>query len=93
MRKPVFAYANNKGAAQTAHPPCSLISTFVICFFDSIMLLVSMYEISYLQLASVAELAGLYLTLSETPKTGFPITKFICNSIYRHWRKYLSQVF
>ena len=35
-RKPVFRFANNKGAGQPAHP-CSLISAFVIRFLESII--------------------------------------------------------
>ena len=36
MRKPAYAYANNKGADQPAHPR-SLISTFVVCCLDTIL--------------------------------------------------------
>ena len=42
-----MSYANNKGADQPAHL-CSLISTFVVCFLDSIVPLVSISEISSL---------------------------------------------
>ena len=69
MRKPVLSYANNKGADQPAHPR-SLITTFVVRCLDSIIL-VSISEISSLYLASMAAQAGLSLTWSETPKTGF----------------------
>ena len=47
MRKPVLAYANNKGADQPAHPR-SLISTFVVRCLGSIMAVVSISEISSL---------------------------------------------
>ena len=47
MRKPVLPYANNNGADQPAHPH-SLISTFVVCYLDSIISLVSIFEISSL---------------------------------------------
>ena len=77
MRKPVLPYANNKGADQPAHP-CSLISAFVICCLDSVISLVSIIEISCLYLASVAPQTGLRLTWSETPKTGFLMTRFKC---------------
>ena len=72
MRKPVFAlpYMNNKGADQPAHPH-SLISAFVVCCLNSIIPRVSISEISSIYLASVAEQAGLSLTLSENPKAGF----------------------
>ena len=76
MRKPVLSYANNKGADQPAHPR-SLISTFVVRCLDSIIPLASISEISNLYLASVAEQAGLCLTWSETPKTGFLVAWLI----------------
>ena len=68
MRKPVKPYANNKGADQPSHP-CSLISTFVVRFLDSIIPLVSICKILSLHQASVAAQAGLCLTLLQTPKT------------------------
>ena len=61
MRKPVYAYANNKGADQPAHPR-SLISAFVVCCLGSIISQVSIPKISRLQLASVAAQAGWCLT-------------------------------
>ena len=73
MRKPVMPYANNKGADQPAHWR-SLIRTFVVRCIDSIISLVSISEIVRLQLASVAEQAGLSLTWSKIPKTGFLVT-------------------
>ena len=75
MRKPM-PYANNKGADQPAHPR-SLISAFVIHCLDSIISLVSISEVSSLYLASVAVQAGLSLTWSKTPKTGFLVTRLI----------------
>ena len=74
MRKPVMLYVNNKGAAQPAHPH-SLISTFVVCCLDSIMPPVSISENSSLCLASVAAQASLILPWSQTPKTGFLVTR------------------
>ena len=44
---------------------------------DSIIPLVSISELSSLLLASVAAQAGLCLTLSETPNTGFLVTRLI----------------
>ena len=67
-------YAKNKGADQPAHLR-SLISTFVFRCLDSIISLVSIYEISSLYLASVAVQAGLSIPLSQTPKTGFLLTR------------------
>ena len=67
-------YANNKGADQPAHPR-SLISAFVVRCLDSIMPLVSISEISSLYQASVTAQAGLCLTWSQSPKTGFLVTR------------------
>ena len=44
MRKPVLAYANNKGADQPAHPR-SLISAFVVRCLDSTIPLLATAEI------------------------------------------------
>ena len=76
MRKPVMGYANNKGADQPAHWR-SLIGTFVVRCLDSIILLVSISEISSLCVASVAAQAGLSLPWSQTLKTGFLMTRLI----------------
>ena len=76
-KKRLISYANNKGADQPAHPR-SLISTFVVRCLDSITSLVSISEISNLSLVSVAAQAGLSLTWSKTPKTGFLMTMLIC---------------
>ena len=65
-------YANNKGA-----DPGSLIIAFVVRCLDSIIHVVSISEISSLYLASVAEQAGLSLPWSQTPKTGFLVTRLI----------------
>ena len=69
-------HANNKDTDQPAHP-LSLISAFVVRFIDSIIPLASLSNISRLCLASVAEQAGLCLTWSQTPKTGFLVTRLI----------------
>ena len=78
----LMSYANNKGTDQPEHPR-SLISAFVVRCLDSTMSLVSVTKISSLMLASVAEQVGLSLTWSETPKTGFLVTrlKYILNSV------------
>ena len=73
MRKPVFPFANNKGADQPAHPR-SLISAFVVCYLDSIIPILVKSKISRLQLVSIAEQASLSLTWSQTLKTGFLVT-------------------
>ena len=64
-------FANNTGADQPGHPR-SLISAFVIPFLESIISRLALSEISIFY---VAEHAGLNLTLSETPKTGFVTTR------------------
>ena len=69
-------YAKNKGTDQPAHPPI-LISAFVVHCLDSIILLVSISEISSRYLASVAAQAALCLAWSQTPKTGFLVTWLI----------------
>ena len=69
MRKPAFAICERRRR--------SLISTFVVCFLDSIIPLVSISEISSLNLASVAAQVGLSLPWSQTPKTGFLVTRLI----------------
>ena len=63
-------YANNKGAGQPAHPR-NLISGFVVRCLDSIIPLVSISEISSIRIASVAALAGLCLTWSQTRRQVF----------------------
>ena len=65
-----MSYANNKGADHPAHPR-SLVNTNVVRCLESIIPLVSMSEISGLLLVSAAEQAGLSLTWSKTPETGF----------------------
>ena len=57
----LIPYANNKGADQSAHPR-SLISTFVVCFLDSMIYILAISKVSRFYLVSVAEQAGLYLT-------------------------------
>ena len=66
----LMPYANNKGADQPAHPR-SLISTFVVHCLDSIMPLVSIFEISKLQLFAVAEQTGLSHTWSNISEDTF----------------------
>ena len=69
-------YANNKGADQFAHPR-SLISAFAVRCLDGTIPLVFISEISSLCLAYLAAQAVLCLTLSQTPKTGFLVTRLI----------------
>ena len=80
MRKPVYAICEQKGAGQPVHPR-SLISAFIVRCLDSVIPLVSISEISSLYLASVAAQAGLSLTWSQTPRTGFLVTRLIKGNI------------
>ena len=57
-------YANNKGADQPAQPR-SLISTFVVRCLDSMICILAIAKVSRFKLASIAEQAGLNLTLSK----------------------------
>ena len=66
-------FANNKGEDQPAHSR-SLISAFVIRLLESIISKLAASEILIFLLVSVAEQAGLNLTFSENPKTGFLAT-------------------
>ena len=63
-------YANNIVPDQPA-PPRSLISAFVVHCLNSIMPLLTIAEISSLQLVSVAEHDGLCLTWSQNPEDRF----------------------
>ena len=65
MRRPAFAICT----------PRSLISAFVVRCLDSIIPRVSIPEISSLYLAFVSVQAGLSLSWSQTPKTGFLVTR------------------
>ena len=69
-------YANNKGTDQPAHLR-SLISAFIIRCLNRIIPLLAISKIYKSWLVSVAEQAGLSLTWSETPKTGFLVTGLI----------------
>ena len=73
----LLPYVNNKGANQPVHLR-SLMSAFIVRCLDSIIPLVSISEISSLCLASLAAQSGLCLTWSQTPKTGFLVTRLNC---------------
>ena len=64
----IVAYANNKGADQSAHPR-NLISAFVVLCLDSRIPLLPISKISRPWVASVALETG--LSWSQNPKTGF----------------------
>ena len=66
----LMPYANNKGADQPVHP-CNLINTFVVRCLNSMICILAISKVSRLQLASVAEQAGLGLPRSQTPEDTF----------------------
>ena len=75
MRKPVLSYANNKGADQPPHLR-SLISAFVVRCLDNMILF--FYIRNFKPLASLCGGTDrLILNWSETPKTGFLVTRLI----------------
>ena len=63
-------YANNKVADQPAHPR-SLISTFVVRSFGSMICMLALSKVSRFLLVSVAEQAGLNLTWSKISEDTF----------------------
>ena len=65
---------NNKGVDQPDHSRF-LISALVIHFLESTISKLAKSKISCLLLVSVAEEKSLSLALSETPKTGFLVTR------------------
>ena len=67
-RKPT--HENKKGTDQPVDLRI-LISTFVICYMESIIANLAQCTISIFSLVSVTKQAGLRLTWSETTKTGF----------------------
>ena len=77
MRKAVYAICEQQRRRSACASAQSDLSTFVVHCLDSMIPLVSIPKISSLYLASVAAQAGLSLTWSETPKTGFLVTRLI----------------
>ena len=77
MKKPVYAMCKQQRCRSVcvADHPRSLISAFVVRRLDSIIPLLAKSNISRIQLASVAEQTDLNLTWSQTPKTGFLVTR------------------
>ena len=61
-------------------------------YLDSITRLVSISEISNLNIASVAAQAGLCLTWSQTKKTGFLVTRINFYTGFRPWVCLLSRL-
>ena len=80
MRKPAFCICENKDADQLRG---NREADQRLCFryMDKTIPLLSKAEISSLLPYSVAVQPGLCRTWSETPKTGFLTTRFICNQV------------
>ena len=76
MRKNVLALCEQRRCRSAC---ASAQSDQRLCFhcLDSVILLVSISEISSLYLTAVAAQAGLCLLCSQTPKTGFLMTRLI----------------
>ena len=70
MRKPAFCIWENKDADQL-HGEHEADQHLCFRYTDSTIPLLPKYEISSVQLSSVAVQPGLSGTWSETPKTGF----------------------
>ena len=79
--EPSSGFSNNKGTDQPAHR-YSLISAFVILILESIISRLATSEISIFLLVCVAEQAGLNLSLTEIPQTGFLTMRHIYGSIF-----------
>ena len=93
MRKPTFYICENKGADQL-RGTVLLISAFVFAKYIVPSLHFLNLKISSLKSASVAVQPGLCRTWSETPKTGFLMTrlKYQCSldrleSVLRHYKR------
>ena len=80
MRKPVYAICEQQ-RRRSACASAQSDQRFVVRYLDSILSLLATAEISRLWLASVAEQACLSLTWSQTPKTGFLVTRLILNRV------------
>ena len=76
MKKPAFCICKNKGADQLC---VNRKTDQRLCFryIDSAIPLLSKTEMSSLQPSSVALQPGLCRTESETPETGFVVTRLI----------------
>ena len=81
MRKPVYAICEQQRRRSVCASAQSDQHLCCRCL-NSIIPLVSISKISSIYLASVAEQAGLSLTWSKTPKTGFLMTKLIYIHVY-----------
>ena len=75
MRKTCFSHMWTTKAKISLRIPA--VWSAPVCYLDSIIPLVSISKISSLQLASVAVQASLSLPWSQTPKTGFLVTRLI----------------
>ena len=76
MRKPTFCICKNKDADQL-HGNREADQRLCFCYINSIIPLLSIYEISSLWPSCVAVQPGFCGTRPETPKTGFLTTRLI----------------
>ena len=76
MRKPVYAICEQHRRRSACASGQSGQRVVIHCL-DSIITLVSISKISSLCLASVAAQAGLSLPWSQTPRTGFLMTRLV----------------
>ena len=74
MRKPAFCICENKGSDQL-RADREADQSLCLRFTDSTIPLLPKYEILSLYLSTVTVQPGLCQTWSETPKTGFLITR------------------
>ena len=76
MRKPAFCICKNKAADQLRHNG-KADQCLCFCYTDSTIPQLPKSEISSIQPSSVVVQPGLCQTWSETPKTGFHVTRLI----------------
>ena len=77
-------YMNNKGTDRPAHPH-SLFNAFVVCGLDSIIPPLAIAEISWPQLVSSAEQAGLSIIWSQTTEDRFAHDEAHMDRVKRTW--------
>ena len=80
--KPVFRGLRTTQAQSSLRIRAVWSATLLFRVLESAISKLATSEISFFYLVSVAEQAGLNLTLSETPKTGFVATRPIWDSCY-----------
>ena len=82
MRNPVSCHMRTTKAQISLRIRFYGISAFIVRCLDSMISILSICTISRLWLVSVAEQTGLCLTWSQTPNTGFVLTRLISLSLF-----------